>query len=232
MYDMRTPESPNSIRRSSSHGTTRPAQRINTEPSVVASTVPGNRQASPCSGSDAVASAFGTISPPPSAPPATKPSAFGSSTPMPWSSSSSPRSRNDVIRPPRSGLIDISHGAPLHILSGSDRSLERDASGRPRCFHVRTGRLRAYGDLTDATIAKSFPKPDPRNPDLQPLAGAGAITRLLDRDGEPQLQPGDRQPVRVTAGRALRGRNGLSRRLSSQLAQLSGTDVRQHMGHR
>src|SRR5262249_31224772 len=67
-------------------------------------------------GNVSVGSRFGTISSHPKAPPSTKPFAVGSSTPMPWSRSSSPSRRSDVMRPPRSGRISISH-RPAAILS-------------------------------------------------------------------------------------------------------------------
>src|SRR5690348_2024792 len=69
------------------------------------STSQGSRHASPWSGSVPVGSRFGTISSQPNAPPSTNPFAVGWSTPMPWSRSSSPSRRRDVIRPPRSGRI-------------------------------------------------------------------------------------------------------------------------------
>src|SRR5690348_1179130 len=100
------------IRRSSSHGASRPRHRMTPGPS----TFQGNLHASPWSGSVSVGSRFGTISSQPNAPPSTKPFAVGWSTPMPWSRSSSPSRRREVIRPPRSGRATSSH-RPAAILT-------------------------------------------------------------------------------------------------------------------
>src|SRR5258708_343852 len=118
MYDSRTACSSKSIRRRSLHGNTRPAHS-----SVASSsTVHGSRHASPWSGSSTPsygpgpgyrdASTHGTISSQPRAPAATNPSEEGSSTPMPWSRSSSPARRSEMMRPPCSGWISISQTPP------------------------------------------------------------------------------------------------------------------------
>src|SRR6266851_2403139 len=115
VYETRTRSSSSSMRRPSSHGTTRPKHRMNTERRVFAPTSHGILHASPWSGSVSVASTVGTISSHPKAPPETNPTARGSSMPMPCSSSSSPPSRSEVIRPPRSGRT-ISSQRPLSNL--------------------------------------------------------------------------------------------------------------------
>ena len=116
--------SPSSIRRSSPQGSDRPSaphharrltRRRHRPRQAPRLAVVGQRRPS--------ASTVGTISSQPQAPPSTKPSAVGSSTPMPWSRSSSPSRRSDVIRPPRSGRISSSQDRSTASASGSDRSV-------------------------------------------------------------------------------------------------------------
>src|SRR5690348_8401202 len=102
------------MRRSSSQGTSRPRHRIRPG----SSTSQGNLHASPWSGSVSVGSRFGTISSQPNAPPSTKPFAVGWSPPMPWSRSSSPSRRSEVMRPPRSGRISRSHRLAAILIAG------------------------------------------------------------------------------------------------------------------
>src|SRR5260370_9485548 len=78
--------------------------------------------------------------------------------PMPWSSSSSPSNRRDVIRPPRSGWISISHGPPRNLMAlWTVLSLCLLAA----CGHPPTAHRPSPSPTPQATIASPSTAPTP-----------------------------------------------------------------------
>src|SRR5712692_4968982 len=97
----------------------------------------------------------GTISSQPHAPDSTNPAALGRSTPIPWSSSSAPSRRSEVIRPPRRGLTSIVHRVETNLIGG--RIVRRSGPMRVASLVALACLLAACSPNTAKAIPASSP---------------------------------------------------------------------------